>query len=102
MAPPQLTPLRIMQVHLVNYHLIASTSRHNINKLIKHKICTIDLSFQNTKNMLFSIKIQGENVKKLKLATWIIFLNVCIFRQSNPLSKNLKIFHLASKLREKI
>jgi len=54
-----------MQVHSVNYHLIIPNSRHNINKLIKHKICSIDLSFQNTKNMLSSIKIQGENAKKL-------------------------------------
>jgi len=30
------------------------------------------------------------------------FFNACIFRQSNPLSKNLKIFHLTSKLREEI
>jgi len=54
-----------MEVHSVNYPLIISTFRDNINKLIKHKICTMDLSFQNTKNMLFSIKIQGENDKKL-------------------------------------
>jgi len=29
----------------------------------KQKICTINLSFQNTKNMLSSIKIQGEKGK---------------------------------------
>jgi len=56
---------KFVQVHLVNYHLIISTSRHNINKLIKHKICTMNLSFQNTKNMLCTIKIHGENGKKL-------------------------------------
>jgi len=58
---PQPTPLRLCKFS----QLIITTSRPNINKLIKHKICTMDLSFQNTKNMLPSIKIQGENGKKL-------------------------------------
>jgi len=31
--------------------LLTSTSRHNINKLIKHKIFTMKFSFQKFKNM---------------------------------------------------
>jgi len=45
--------------------LITSTPRHNINKLIKHKICIMNLSFQKSKNMLSSIKIQAEKGKNL-------------------------------------
>jgi len=52
--------------------------------------------------MLSSMKIQGENGKNYSLPPGQFFLNACIFRQSNLLSKNLKIFHLASKLREEI
>jgi len=45
--------------------LITSNSRHNINKLMKHKICTVKLSFQKSKNMLSSIKIQAGKGKNL-------------------------------------
>jgi len=38
-------------------------STEYINKLKKHKMWTMKLSFQNTKNMLSSIKIQGEKGK---------------------------------------
>jgi len=67
--------------------LIIPTSGYNINKLIKHKMCKMDLSFQNTKNMVSSIKIQGENGKNYSLPLRQFFLNACIFRQTNPLSK---------------
>jgi len=51
------------QLFVTALNLIISTSRHNINKLIKEKISRINLSFQNTKNILPNIKIQGEKGK---------------------------------------
>jgi len=42
-----------------------SSYRNNINKLIKHKMWTMNLSFQNYKNILSSLNIQGEKSKKI-------------------------------------
>jgi len=44
---------------------IVGAIKDNINKLIKHKICTVNLSFQKSKNVLSSIKIQAEKGKNL-------------------------------------
>jgi len=46
-------------------NLNISSSRHNINKLMQHKICTINLSSLKSKNMLSSKKTQGEKSKKV-------------------------------------
>jgi len=43
-----------------------SSFRQNINKLIKHKTGTMNLSFKISKNKLSSIKTQGKKGQKFK------------------------------------
>jgi len=61
----------------------------------------MNLSFQKSKNMLSSIKTQGKKGGKF-LATALdkISKKVFVKFKKNPLSKNLKICFLASKLRD--
>jgi len=88
-----------MSVH-TTLNLNISNSRQNINKLIKHKICTMNLSFQNTKNMFSSPNIQGEKGKNNSSSPRQGIKNITAFIcPKTPLSKNLKICFLASKLR---
>jgi len=63
----------------------------------------VNLSLQKSKNMLSTIKIHAEKGKNLKLAPWTkLKKNPFSFRQLNPLSKNLKIFQTAQKMREEM
>jgi len=62
----------------------------------------MDLSFQTTKNILSSIKIQGENGKNYSLPPGQFFLMLVFLDNQILYPKNLKIFQLTSKHREEI
>jgi len=72
-----------------SFNLNFSSSRHYINKLNKQKICTLNLSFQNTKNMLFIIEIKGAKGKNFPRQYKKDDTAFC--SPKIPLSKNLKI-----------
>jgi len=61
---------------------------------MKHKICTVNLSFQKFKNLLSSIKIQAEKGKNLKLAWSKFWKKIILILDNNLIYPKIKKYSI--------